>query len=186
MKLDLPFNGLHCVISGGQTGADQAGLICAELFNIRTGGHAPKGWRTLDGPAPFLGEIFGLTEDSSFNYQPRTKKNVLNSDGTVRLASNFNSAGERLTLRYCKVLEKPNISILLDGNEYDQKAKALVEFIINHSIGCLNVAGNADRDSNPGFHFNQATLILQKTFLLLKEQNLIIQTHDTSCSDRGS
>jgi RNA polymerase sigma factor (sigma-70 family) len=37
------------VISGGQTGADQAGLFAAEAFGIETGGWMPKGFLTLAG-----------------------------------------------------------------------------------------------------------------------------------------
>ena len=34
------------VISGGQTGADQAGLVAARRFGIPTGGWMPRGWKT--------------------------------------------------------------------------------------------------------------------------------------------
>jgi hypothetical protein len=38
------------VISGGQTGADQGGLVAARTLKIETGGTAAKGWLTEDGP----------------------------------------------------------------------------------------------------------------------------------------
>ena len=60
------------VISGGQTGADQAGLIAAEKAGITTGGWMPKGFRTLDGPNPGLAARFGLREHPSEEYPPRT------------------------------------------------------------------------------------------------------------------
>lgn len=34
------------VISGGQLGADQAGLAAAKAVGIRTGGFAPKNYKT--------------------------------------------------------------------------------------------------------------------------------------------
>ena len=40
------------VISGGQTGADQAGLAVAKRLGIPTGGCMPKGWLTEAGPRP--------------------------------------------------------------------------------------------------------------------------------------
>jgi hypothetical protein len=55
------------VISGGQTGVDQAGLRAARAAGIATGGFAPKGWliESEDGrhnvPAPWLAE-YGLVE----------------------------------------------------------------------------------------------------------------------------
>jgi hypothetical protein len=36
----------NIIISGGQTGADQGGLFAAEILKIKTGGYAPKGYRT--------------------------------------------------------------------------------------------------------------------------------------------
>lgn len=71
------------IISGGQTGADSGGLIAGKTLNILTGGHAPKGFLTEYGPNYNLKEDFNLIEDYSPKYPPRTKKNVLNSDGTI-------------------------------------------------------------------------------------------------------
>lgn len=50
------------VISGGQTGADQAGLRAARAAGLVTGGWAPRGWLTEAGPAPRLAREFGLVE----------------------------------------------------------------------------------------------------------------------------
>lgn len=50
------------VISGGQTGADQAGLRAARNAGLPTGGWAPRGWLTEVGPAPWLASEFGLVE----------------------------------------------------------------------------------------------------------------------------
>ena len=52
---------LRKVVSGGQTGADQAGLRAARAAGIETGGWAPKGWETEEGPAPWLSD-YGLKE----------------------------------------------------------------------------------------------------------------------------
>jgi Circularly permutated YpsA SLOG family len=51
---------IELVISGGQTGADQAGLRAARASGIRCGGMAPKGWLTEAGPAPWLAD-YGLS-----------------------------------------------------------------------------------------------------------------------------
>jgi hypothetical protein len=40
------------IITGGQTGADQAAVRAGHAAGIPTGGFAPKGWLTEDGPAP--------------------------------------------------------------------------------------------------------------------------------------
>lgn len=70
------------VISGGQTGVDQAGISAAKFTNYLTGGMAPKGWLTEDGPAPWL-EEFGLSQSAVISYKSRTHANVVNSDATV-------------------------------------------------------------------------------------------------------
>jgi hypothetical protein len=169
--IDYFFEGLSKVISGGQTGSDQAGLYVAKMFDLETGGHICKGWRTCKGPMPELAE-FGLIEHSSSDYPPRTKENAFNADGTVRLASNFRTAGEVLTLKYVRLAKKPHFDVLLDEKNYSEKAKQLAEFIKTNSISILNVAGNADRDDK-WFHFDQACDVLIRTFEILKEENLL-------------
>ena len=130
------------IISGGQTGADQAGLHAGRALGIKTGGTAPPGFMTDAGPCPTLKHLYGLEEGESdpSTYPKRTRKNVLDSDGTV-LFGNMISPGCRLTLRYCIALRKP-FSINPDADE-------LRAFIKSSTILVLNVAGNRER-TNPG------------------------------------
>src|SRR5262245_37269304 len=74
------------VVSGGQTGADQAGLIAARRFGIPTGGWMPKGFLTTTGPAPDLAREFGLREHSG-GYADRTEANLRLPAGTLRFAA---------------------------------------------------------------------------------------------------
>jgi len=173
--LDLPYTGLRKVISGAQTGADQAGLFVARDFGLETGGHIAQGYRTALGDDPSLAQ-FNLVVSSSRAYPPRTKANAFGGDATVRLASNFNTAGEVLTLRYVMAAKKPCLSLLLDGKDYEDKSFQLVAFIIDNNVECLNVAGNADRDIAHGFHFQHASKILTHTFQILDEEGLLIKT----------
>ena len=85
------------VISGGQTGADQAGLAAAKACGLETGGWAPKGWLTADGEAEELLRSYGLKEHRG-GYRSRTWANVKDADATIRLATNFDSPGEKCTL----------------------------------------------------------------------------------------
>ena len=48
------------IISGGQTGADMGALLAARDLGMESGGVAPKGWRTEDGPQETLLLSFGL------------------------------------------------------------------------------------------------------------------------------
>jgi len=73
------------VISGGQTVADQAGLIATRRFGIPTGGWMPNGFETADGPNPQLARKYRLREHRSGNAE-RTATNWRDSDGTIHLA----------------------------------------------------------------------------------------------------
>lgn len=168
---------LRQVISGGQTGADQAGLYAAHLCGIKTGGFAPQGFRTLAGNNPMmLKEEFGLEETTQRNYQVRTAMNVKAADATIRLASNFNSPGEICTMNAIRKYGKPFIDIDLkkidechqsSRDEYIKlKVAEVIQFLIANQVTILNVAGNADRShaSGFGFHFHEASAFLSKVF----------------------
>ena len=73
--------GRMTVISGGQTGVDQAALRAARALGFRTGGSAPKDWQTEAGPAPWLAD-YGLV-DSGLGYFARTRLNVDNAHATL-------------------------------------------------------------------------------------------------------
>jgi hypothetical protein len=171
---------LQRVISGGQTGADQAGLYAAQEFGYETGGWAPGGFRTLAGNNPrILRDRFGLIETAQRNYQIRTELNAKNSDATIRLASNFNTPGELCTLKAICKHKKPyfdvNMSYWLgefDRDQYiKQRTDEFVEFLTSNQVAVLNVAGNADRPDQKhgnGFHFNEARAFLRLAFTKLK------------------
>lgn len=133
---------LRKVISGGQTGADEAGLVVGKRFGLATGGSIPKGFLTLKGNRPELGPMYGVEEDSSPDYAPRTYKNVQNSDGTVRLAGDFNSRGEICTKKAIDKCKKPHFDVdLSDPPPVDE----FVSWLTTNNIGTLNVAGNAEQ-----------------------------------------
>lgn len=132
------------VISGGQTGADQAGLFAARENGLQTGGWMPKGFKTQDGNRPEFYNMFGVKETLSTKYNTRTYLNVKDSDGTLRIASKWVSPGEILTLKFINELNKPKFDI---DPKYIQTYgyKRLYNWIINNNIKVLNVAGNSER-----------------------------------------
>jgi hypothetical protein len=131
------------IISGGQTGADQAGLRAARAAGIETGGWAPKGWSTEDGPAPWLAE-FGLFECPNAGYPARTEANARDSDGTVWFGGD-DSSGYRATMNACQRHSKP-IFIVVAG---ETTPADLTNWTLANGICVLNIAG--DRESgNPG------------------------------------
>ena len=138
---------LDRIISGGQTGADQAGLFVAERFGIPTGGWAPHGWRTSRGPAPaLLRDRFHLVEHRD-GYAERTRTNVATADGTLRLAVDFTTAGERCTLRAIRDLGKPSIDVDLT---HPRPVSEVVAWLQQHQVRVLNVAGNREQPRTPG------------------------------------
>ena len=136
------------VISGGQTGADIAGLEMAAKHGFETGGTLPFGYKTLDGPKPEYKTMYGVQADKSSSYVPRTRANVRNSDGTIRLAFDFNSAGEKCTLKAIQSCDKPHIDVDLSD---PIPVADVVDWLKANNIQVLNVAGNAEQTS-PGTH----------------------------------
>lgn len=136
------------IISGGQTGVDQAGLRVARRFGLETGGWAPHGWITLDGPKREELSAFGLVEHAG-SYSARTEANVRDSDATIRIASHWGSAGERCTLRAITKHGKPSIDFSVRRFEVIPIDCELHVFLEKHNIKILNVAGNSEQTS-PG------------------------------------
>ena len=131
---------LNKVISGGQTGIDQAALIIANLNKISTGGFAPYNWMTEMGPQEKLLSEFGLIADK---YDPkiyplRTLSNIKGSDGTLVFTCGISSVGTKLTINLCKKNNKP---ILIIEEVDSTSLYELYRFIKSNNIKTLNVAG---------------------------------------------
>ena len=139
---------LKRLISGGQTGADQAGLYAGELLGLETGGMVPKGWRTADGPNPELGSRFGCEEHTSANYPPRTEGNVLLAGATV-LFGDMSSPGCSLTIRLCQKHKRPYVC--------NPTAEQLQE--LSEIYETLNIAGNRERTNRGIFMRTLETLM---------------------------
>ena len=133
------------VISGGQTGADRAGLDAAAALGLPTGGHAPAGFWTESGADPDL-ERLGLTAGGSPEF--RTERNVLDADATVIFAPRAPAGGSELTRALTLRHRKP--AIVLDPWA-PGAARALVEFLVAQAPTVLNVAGDRESQS-PGIY----------------------------------
>lgn len=127
---------LKLILSGGQTGADQAGLICARALGLRTGGTAPKGYKTERGAQKRLKE-FGLIESHSSDYSVRTRQNVLDAECTVWFG-NVGSPGYWCTSKAAEQYGKP-----FELNPTPERFAQLAE-----RYEVLNIAGNR-RSKNP-------------------------------------
>lgn len=170
---------LFKVISGGQCGADQGGIAAAYEMGVTTGGVAPLHFRTQFGNDPTLGSKYGLVEDASYKYPPRTQKNVEQSDGTLIVASNLASPGCTLTYNLCQRLRKPVSRVALmhdyEDSDLEERAKDIVAWILEHRIAILNVAGNRDKRADY-FHFHATHKLV--TFVLedLHKRGLLLSS----------
>ena len=129
---------LKKIISGGQTGADQAALDAAIEYNFPYGGWIPKGRLTENGP---LQETYRLQEMSTTDYRKRTLQNVLDSDGTVIISKGKLTGGSKLTREYANNHKKPNLHIDLYKTDPFHAISVLYASILIHKIQVLNVAG---------------------------------------------
>ena len=154
---------LRKVISGCQTGADIAGLEVAKKFGLETGGNIPFGYKTLDGPKPAYKAMYGVKVHYSSSYVPRTRLNVQESDGTIRLAFDFTTRGEICTKRAIEDFKKPYFDVDLND---PPPISTVTNWIACHTIEVLNVAGNAEQ-SCPGTH-EAASKYLEQLFEELK------------------
>jgi predicted Rossmann fold nucleotide-binding protein DprA/Smf involved in DNA uptake len=127
------------IISGGQTGADQAGLDAAIKHNIPHGGSIPKGRMTEDGVLP---EKYNLTKMATKSYPKRTEKNVVDSDGTVIFTHGELAGGSLLTQKKAIEHGKPVIHIDLKALDSGEAVTALLQFVKKNNVEVLNVAGS--------------------------------------------
>jgi hypothetical protein len=142
---------LKRIISGGQTGADQGRLFAARDLGISTGGTAPQGWLTENGPQEELLRSFDLVECTESGYPARTRTNVLDADGTL-LVGQYQSGGSALTARIAREAGNPLFHLASVPNLGIVPTERMEEFrswLERYNIHILNVAGNRESDS-PG------------------------------------
>lgn len=126
------------IVSGGQTGADRAGLDFAIEHGIPHGGWVPKGRKTEDGP---LDPKYKLQEMPTGEYSKRTEKNILVSDGTVIVSHGLPTGGSALTRELAKKHQKPWIFIDFDSASLNDASNQIRAWIERRDIKVMNVAG---------------------------------------------
>ncbi len=132
------------LISGGQTGADQGGLRAARAHGIETGGWAPRGWETEDGPAPWLGTDFGLMECEAAGYAVRTTRNADECHAAL-IFGDLSSPGSRCLIKACTRLGKPWVHV-----EPGARPSRIVTWLRECPyVTCILVAGNRE-SASPG------------------------------------
>jgi hypothetical protein len=127
------------IISGGQTGADRAALDFAISAGLPHGGWCPQGRLAEDGP---LASCYALRETETDRYAERTRLNVRDSDATVVLTLTPElTGGTKLTAEIASELGKPRLHLCAAETGPLEAAVTLRQFIAEHRIERLNVAG---------------------------------------------
>ena len=126
------------IISGGQTGADRAGLDYALAAGIAHGGWCPHGRPAEDGDIP---DCYLLCETPSADPLQRTEWNVRDSDATVIFSIGHKlGGGSKRTAEFARQYRRPWLHLSRE-RAGGMAGQLLAEFVTKQSIGILNIAG---------------------------------------------
>ncbi len=129
---------LRRIVSGGQTGADQAALDAALAHGFPIGGWLPAGRMTEAGP---LDERYRLQVLPGAGYRQRTERNVQDADGTLILSHGPLAGGSLLTLHFARQHGRPCLHLDLSVLGRSAALDRLRSWLADHGIEVLNVAG---------------------------------------------
>jgi hypothetical protein len=126
------------IVSGGQTGVDRGALDAALAAGFACGGWCPADRSAEDGPIP---QQYPLTPLPGGGYRERTRRNVVDSDGTAILFYGSLTGGTKLTRDICVREKKPFVVLDAKQSTESHAADAIVHFLKENEIAVLNVAG---------------------------------------------
>ncbi len=142
--------------SGAQTGVDRAALDAALDAGVSCGGWCPEGRLAEDGR---IADRYPVSELSGADYLQRTRGNVIDSDGSVIVYFGSPTGGTEQTLACC--IEKHMPYLLIDATEFSEKqaAQRIAQFVQEHAIADLNIAGPRASDAPGAYDFAYRALI---------------------------
>ena len=143
------------LISGGQTGVDRAALDVALKHGIPCGGWCPAG--RLDEFGRIPDRPGGLETAAPWEkrgiFAQRTLANVRDSDGTVIIYSDQLRGGTEYTVECCKELLRPQQPIDASKIPAENAARSIADFVRDHAIDILNVAGPRQSEWPAGYDY---------------------------------
>lgn len=155
------------IVSGGQTGVDQAALFIASELGFEIGGWCPKGGLDENGDS-ILTKYNCLEEASSAVPDERTKLNIRDSDGILIIVPKWPlperiKDGTMLTIEDARRQYKPYFIFDLSSNLDMYK---VLEWVTDHNVTVLNIGGPRESNS-PGIYEDSCTLF-RELFLAFK------------------
>jgi hypothetical protein len=158
------------IVSGGQTGVDQAALAMAVKSGIPIGGWCPKGGLDAAGVDARL-TYPSLKEAKTTNPDERTKLNIEDSDGTLIIVPQLPLPvsivdGTKLTITHAVEKNKPNLVVDLSNRE--EAISQISNWVHENDIRVLNIGGPRE-SSWPGINKETAEL-LEELFLCLQHK----------------
>lgn len=169
------------IVAGGQTGVDCAALDLALELGIVTGGFMPYDGSNEQGKIPAEYMLKAVPEEGLFNAASaaalaypgldgsrgvksrivRTHLNVSCSDGTLLLIPAKPGGGSGYTLAAAYIQGKPHLIVRIE-EEFSpaECANDIEQWIIDHRIGVLNVAGALESERADIYSLTKATLRL--------------------------
>lgn len=140
----MPTPKLERVVSGGQTGVDQAALRAAKASGLATGGWMPLGFLTEDGRRPDMQDAYGMKPARTPDSPTRTRLNVKDSSATIWLGPT-GCPGWVATEAAVRRYGRPMLVVEPGATTPSMVA----DFLSKHRVRILNVAGPRESRS-PG------------------------------------
>jgi len=156
------------IVSGGQTGVDQAALDIAVEYDISIGGWCPRGG--LDENGRNILEIHAsLIEATTSVPAERTKLNVRDSDATLIIVPSLPlpetiKDGTQLTIDEAIRLKKPHLIISLA--EKEAAAETIFNWCTENNIHTLNIGG--PRESSSSGIYEECCELFRELYVKLK------------------
>ena len=146
------------IISGGQTGADRAGLDAARELGLEYGGSLPRGRTAEDGK--LSPEYTGMRETDSPGYRQRTFQNIRDADATLIFYQGNITGGTELTRRGTRWIGRPCLLVDLKRYDEDESVRIIRRWLKKICPEILNIAGSRESGA-PGIYKKTYRILLR-------------------------
>ena len=157
------------IISGGQSGADQAALDVAITLGIPHEAWIPAGWGEENG---IVSGPYNFREMPTSSVPQWIKHNILYSNGTLILSHGSLTGGSLAVLQSAEPRDRPILHVDLYGTGEFTAAQIIHSWFEKNEIGILNVSG-ARAEKDPGMYDAAMRVLETALHLGIIETNLL-------------